>query len=168
MGKTMSQGPILLVEDNADDVELALMAFNRNNIANEIVIAWDGAEALDYLFGMGNYAGRDTRQMPSLILLDLNLPKLSGLDVLRRVRADERTQFVPIVILSTSMAEQDVERGYRYGANSFIAKPMGFESFSEVVKQLGKYWLGLNIAPFVSGTAGGRTGNGKTTTSFDR
>src|SRR5262245_2983489 len=130
----MNQGSILLVEDNADDVELALMAFNRNKIANEVIVAWDGAEALDYLFGQGTYAGRDTHQTPSLILLDLNLPKLNGLDVLRRVRSDQRTQYVPIVILTTSVAEQDVEKGYRYGANSYIAKPMGFESFSEVVR----------------------------------
>lgn len=163
----MNPGSILLVEDNADDVELALMAFSRNNITNEITVAWDGPEALDFLFCQGKYFMRDAGRGPCLILLDLNLPKLSGLEVLRRVRADSRTRSIPIVILSTSMAEPDVETGYRYGANSFIAKPMGFESFSEVVRLLGKYWLELNISSHSPGTAIGKAGHEKTFASFD-
>jgi two-component system response regulator len=151
----MSHGIILLVEDNADDVELALIALKRNGIAQDVVVAWDGAEALDYLFGIGSYDGRDTRFMPSLVLLDLNLPKLSGLDVLRRLRADERTRTLPIVVLSTSLAERDVQTAYYLGANSYLAKPMGFESFTELVGQLGKYWLQINVAPQAPGVASG-------------
>jgi two-component system response regulator len=163
----MNSGPILLVEDNADDVELALLAFKRNGIANDIIVAWDGGEALDYLFGIGAYEGRDTCRMPSLILLDLNLPKLNGLDVLRRIRSDNRTQLVPVVILSTSLADQDVERGYIFGANSYLAKPLGFESFTEVVRNIGRYWLNLNVAPLVPGVASGKYRDGKHTATFD-
>jgi two-component system, response regulator len=143
----MNQGAILLVEDNADDVELALMAFKRNDISNEVIVVWDGAEALDYLFGIGRHNGRDTRLLPSLVLLDLNLPKLRGLDVLRRLRADERTKTLPIVVLSTSSAEPDVRLAYQYGANSYLAKPMGLDHFTELIGQIGNYWLTANVAP---------------------
>lgn len=143
----MNQGTILLVEDNADDVELAMMAFRRNKIPNDLVVAWDGAEALDYLFGSGSHAGRDTSQMPVLVLLDLKLPKLNGLEVLRRLRADQRTQMLPIVILTTSQAEQDIGEGYRLGTNSYVVKPMGFDHFSQLINLLGKYWLELNHPP---------------------
>ena len=143
----MSQAIILLVEDNPDDEELTLRAFKRNNISNDIVVARDGAEALDYLFATGPYAGRDTSVMPQLILLDLKLPKLDGLEVLRRIRSDERTKLLPVVILTSSKEEQDLVNGYSFGANSYIRKPVDFVQFSESVKQLGLYWLVLNSPP---------------------
>lgn len=147
----MNQNAILLVEDNADDVELAQLAFERNRIPNELVVAWDGAEALDYLFGAGIHSGRDTSRLPALMLLDLKLPKLNGLEVLRRVRSNQRTALMPVVILTTSQVEQDVSEGYRSGANSFVVKPLGFDQFSEVIKYLSKYWLELNEPPPVTG-----------------
>lgn len=143
----MNQNAILLVEDNADDVELAQLAFERNGITNELVVAWDGAEALDYLFGSGIHSGRDTSRLPALVLLDLKLPKMNGLEVLRRVRADRRTALMPVIILTTSQVEQDVSEAYRSGANSFVVKPLSFEKFSEVIKCLSEYWLGVNEPP---------------------
>ena len=138
---------ILLVEDNPDDEALTLRALKKNNITNEVVVARDGAEALDYLFGTGAYAGRDTSIQPQVTLLDLKLPKIDGLDVLKRLRADERTKLLPIVILTSSNEEQDRLRGYGLGANSYVRKPVDFDQFIEAVRQLGLYWLLLNELP---------------------
>ena len=135
---------ILLVEDNPDDEALTLRALKKNNISNEVVVAHDGAEALEYLFGEGMHAGRDTQVMPQVILLDLKLPKVDGFDVLRKMRADERTKRLPVVILTSSNEEQDRISGYDLGANSYVRKPVEFASFLEAVKQLGLYWLLLN------------------------
>jgi two-component system response regulator len=138
---------ILLVEDNPDDELLTLRAMRKNNIANEIIIARDGAEALDYIFRKGNYAGRDLEEHPQVILLDLNLPKIGGLDVLREIRSNERTALYPVVILTSSKEERDLVEGYRLGANSYIRKPVDFNQFSEAIRQLGLYWLVLNEVP---------------------
>jgi two-component system response regulator len=138
---------ILLVEDNPDDEALTLRALKKNNILNEVVVARDGAEALDFLFGTGAHAGRDASAPPQLVLLDLKLPKIDGLEVLRRLRADERTRLQPVVILTTSNEERDVLSSYRLGANSYIRKPVDFEQFMEAVRQLGLYWLVLNVPP---------------------
>jgi len=135
---------ILLVEDNADDELLTLRALKKNNIRNEVVVARDGNEALDYLFGTGVHSGRDLSVMPQIILLDLKLPKVDGFEVLNRVRASEMTKFLPVVILTTSNEDQDRIRGYDLGANSFVRKPVEFEKFIEAVRQLGLYWLILN------------------------
>ncbi|HEX5426498.1 MAG TPA: response regulator [Candidatus Acidoferrales bacterium] len=135
---------ILLVEDNPDDEALTLRALKKNNISNEVVVAHDGEEALAYLLGEGMYAGRDTQVMPQVILLDLKLPKVDGFDVLRKMRADERTKWLPVVILTSSNEEQDRISGYDLGANSYVRKPVEFASFLEAVKQLGLYWLLLN------------------------
>jgi len=137
---------ILLVEDNPDDEALTLRALKKNNIANQVVVARDGVEALDYLFGTGAHAGRDMNVMPQVILLDLKLPKIDGFEVLRRLRADERTKFLPVVILTTSNEEKDRLTGYGLGANSFVRKPVEFGQFIEGVRQLGLYWLILNEA----------------------
>jgi CheY-like chemotaxis protein len=142
----MNNKILLLVEDNPDDEALTLRAFAKNNIANEVVVARDGVEALDYLFGTGAHAGRDVRVQPQVILLDLKLPRIDGLDVLRRLRADERTTLLPVVILTTSKEEQDIIQSYRLGANSYIRKPVDFVQFIEAVRQLGLYWLVLNEA----------------------
>jgi len=138
---------ILLVEDNPDDEALTLRAFRKNNILNPVVVARDGAEALDYLFGSGSHAGRDTRQQPQIVLLDLKLPKIDGLEVLRQLRADPRTRMQPVVILTTSNEERDIISSYQLGANSYIRKPVDFEQFMEAVRQLGLYWLVLNVPP---------------------
>jgi len=141
---------ILLVEDNPDDEALTLRALKKNNIANEVVVARDGEEALDYLFATGAYQGRDTDVMPTVILLDLKLPRVDGLEVLRRLRSDERTKFLPVVILTSSDEEQDIIKSYNLGANSYVRKPVQFTRFSEAVRQLGLYWLLLNEPPPVS------------------
>jgi CheY-like chemotaxis protein len=138
---------ILLVEDNPDDELLTLRALRKNNVLNEVVVARDGVEALDYLFGTGGHSGRDTAVMPQLILLDLKLPKIDGLEVLKRLRADERTRLLPVVILTSSREEQDMLDGYGFGANSYVRKPVNFEQFVQAVEQLKLYWLILNEAP---------------------
>ncbi len=144
----MKQGNvILLVEDNPDDEALTLRALKKNNIANEVVVAHDGVEALDYLFGTGAHAGRDTTQRPQVVLLDLNLPRVGGLEVLRRIRADPATQVVPVVVLTSSKEDRDLVESYRFGANSYVRKPVDFVEFVEAVRQLGLYWLVLNEAP---------------------
>lgn len=137
---------ILLVEDNADDELLTRRAFKKNNIMNEIVVAHDGVEALDYLFGTGMYAGRDVSVMPQVVLLDLNLPRIGGLDVLKKIREDDRTKFLPVVVLTSSKQDEDVVRSYTFGANSFVRKPVEFGEFIEAVKTLGLFWLILNTS----------------------
>jgi len=143
----MKDKVILLVEDNADDEALTLRALKKNNIRNEVVVARDGSEALDYLFGSGAHTGRDLHVMPQIILLDLKLPKVDGFEVLNRVRSREATKLLPVVILTTSNEDQDRIRGYDLGANSFVRKPVEFDKFIEAVRQLGLYWLILNEAP---------------------
>jgi two-component system response regulator len=143
----VNNGKILLVEDNPDDVALTLRAFRKNHILNEIVVARDGVEALDYLFGTGAHAGRDTTVMPAIILLDLKLPRLDGLEVLRRMRGDQRTKLLRVVVLTSSKEEQDVAQSYHLGATSYIRKPVDFDSFMTAVGQLGLYWLLLNEMP---------------------
>ena len=143
----MNDGVILLVEDNPDDRDLTMRALSKNNIANEVVVATDGVEALDYLFGTGEYEGRDTTELPAVVLLDLKLPRMDGLEVLERVRTDERTRMLPVVILTSSKAEQDRIDGYSLGANSYVRKPVDFQQFSEAVRTLGVYWLLLNEPP---------------------
>jgi two-component system response regulator len=138
---------ILLVEDNPDDEALTLRALKKNNIKNEVVVARDGAEALDYLFATGKYVGRDTSLLPQVVLLDLKLPKIEGLEVLRRVRADDRTKLLPVVILTSSNEDQDRIAGYGLGANSYVRKPVDFSQFLDAARHLGLYWLVLNEAP---------------------
>jgi DNA-binding response OmpR family regulator len=138
---------ILLVEDNGDDEALTLRALKKNNIRNEVVVAHDGAKALDFLFGSGAYAGRDLHVMPTVTLLDLKLPKVDGLEVLRRIRADDRTKLLPVVILTSSKEEQDIITGYSLGANSYIRKPVDFAQFTEAIRELGLYWLVMNEPP---------------------
>jgi CheY-like chemotaxis protein len=138
---------ILLVEDNPDDEALTIRAFKKSHLVNDIVVAHDGAEALDYMFGRGSHAGRDVSVMPAVVLLDLRLPKIDGLEVLRRIRADERTKLTPIVILTSSKEEQDLINGYLSGANSYIRKPVDFDKFTDAIRQLGLYWLVLNEVP---------------------
>jgi two-component system, response regulator len=138
---------ILLVEDNADDEKLTLRALKKNNVSNHVAVARDGVEALDYLFGTGVHAGRNITIMPQVVLLDLKLPKLDGLEVLRRLRADDRTKLLPVVILTSSNEEQDRFSGYGLGANSYVRKPVDFNRFSEAARQLGLYWLVLNEPP---------------------
>ena len=143
----MEKKVILLVEDNPDDELLAIRALKKNNIMNDVVIARDGAEALDYLFGTGAYAGRDISIMPQVVLLDLKLPKIDGLGVLKRLRDDERTKLLPVVVLTSSKEDKDLNESYRLGANSYIRKPVDFIQFTEAIKQLGLYWLVLNEPP---------------------
>lgn len=143
----MNKKVILLVEDNPDDEELALLAFKKGQVANEVVVARDGVEALDYLFGTGPYTGRDLTQLPQMMLLDLKLPRVDGLEVLRRVRADARLRRLPVVILTSSREEEDLMRGYDLGANSYVRKPVDFTQFVDAVRQLQMYWLVLNEAP---------------------
>jgi CheY-like chemotaxis protein len=138
---------ILLVEDNPDDEALAIRALKRHHIGNEIVVARDGVEALEYLFCTGKYIDRDIANKPSVVLLDLKLPRIDGLEVLRRVRADPRTQFLPVVVLTTSSEEGDILDSYSLGCNSYIRKPVDFLQFSEAIRQLGMYWLLMNESP---------------------
>ena len=143
----MAEKVILLVEDNPDDEALTLRALKTNNISNKVVVARNGVEALDYLFGTGAHSGRDVRDLPAVVLLDLKLPKVDGLEVLRRMRADERTLLLPVVILTSSKEEQDVVGGYRLGCNSYVRKPVDFDEFVDAARQLGLYWLLLNEGP---------------------
>ena len=147
----MINGTILLVEDNPDDQKLTLRALRKSHIANEIVLAEDGVQALDYLFGTGQFAGRDARNRPALVLLDLKLPKVDGLSVLAQVRADERTKMVPVVVLTSSVEEQDLVKSYELGVNSYVRKPVDFVEFMEAARQLGVYWLVLNEQPRMHG-----------------
>jgi CheY-like chemotaxis protein len=147
MNGSASSKVILLVEDNPDDEALAIRALKRHHIGNEIVVAHDGVEALDYLFGTGIYANRDTNIKPAVVLLDLKLPRVSGLEVLRRLREDERTKLLPVVVLTTSSEEQDLLDCYSMGCNSYIRKPVDFIQFSESIRQLGLYWLLMNQPP---------------------
>jgi two-component system response regulator len=140
----MSEKTILVVEDNPDDEEFTLRALRRANVSNEIVVARDGSEALDFLFGEGGHAGRDMDSMPAVILLDLKLPKISGLEVLVRVRADPRTRLIPVVVLTSSSEDEDMVRSYHSGANSYVRKPVEFASFANAVAKLGVYWMLLN------------------------
>jgi two-component system, response regulator len=138
---------ILLVEDNPNDVELTLRAFKKRNISNSVFTVKDGAEALDFLFARGQFAGRDTHSVPRLILLDLKLPKIDGLEVLRIIKSDERTKFIPVVVLTSSNEDRDVVQSYQLGVNSYIVKPVDFMKFVDAVAELGFYWLLLNKPP---------------------
>ena len=143
----MNDKMILLVEDNPDDEALTIRALQKNNIRNKVAIVRDGAEALDFLFCSGAYAGRDPNDVPQVVLLDLKLPKVDGLEVLRRIRANERTSLLPVVVLTSSKEEQDLLESYKNGANSYVRKPVIFDQFVEATRQLGLYWLILNEAP---------------------
>lgn len=142
---------ILLVEDNPTDEKLTVRALRKANLANEIVVARDGQEALDYLFGKGAYEGRDVTDLPAVVLLDLNLPKVGGLEVLKRVRGDERTKILPIVVLTSSTQDEDILGGYSSGANAYVRKQVDFEQFAEAAKTLGLFWLVVNQRPVKSG-----------------
>ena len=143
----MSDKKILLVEDNPDDIELTRRALRSNNIGNEMVVAQDGVEALDFLFGTGKYAGRNMHDLPVVVLLDLKLPKVDGLEVLKKIRAENLTKRLPIVILTSSKEEHDLLNGYNFGANSYIRKPVDFNQFVDAVRQIGLYWLLINESP---------------------
>jgi two-component system response regulator len=143
----MAQKYILLVEDNPDDEALTIRALHKNHLANSVVVARDGAEAVDFLFGTGAYAGRNVDDRPEVVLLDLKLPKLDGFEVLRQIRADERTKTLPVVILTSSKEERDIAQGYADGCNSYVRKPVNFDEFVEAAHQLGLYWLLLNERP---------------------
>ncbi len=144
---SVSTKTILLVEDNPDDEALAIRALKRNHISNEIVVAHDGVEALDYLFGRGIYVGRNVNLQPAVVLLDLKLPRVDGLEVLRELRENERTRLLPVVVLTTSSEEQDMLNSYSLGCNSYVRKPVDFIQFSEAIRQLGMYWLLMNELP---------------------
>jgi two-component system response regulator len=146
----MQENTILLVEDNPDDEALALRAFRNSEHVSRVVVVRDGAEALDYLFGAGQYSGRDTRDQPRLILLDMKLPKLNGLDVLRRIRQDERTRYHPVVLMTSSRQESDIIAGYSLGANSYVQKPVNFDEFVDAMRDLGRYWIHINRTPNLS------------------
>jgi two-component system response regulator len=146
----MEEKIVLLVEDNPDDVALTIRAFEKSRISNKIVIAEDGVEALDYIFRRGKFENREPKELPSVVLLDLKLPKLDGFDVLKAIRENELTKFLPVVILTSSKEEQDIIRGYKNGANSYIRKPVDFDSFFDAVKTLGLYWLILNEPPNIN------------------
>jgi CheY-like chemotaxis protein len=143
----MSHNIILLVEDNPNDAKLTVHALEKSNLVNEIVVARDGAEALDYLFGTGAYEGRDTSVMPMIVLLDLKLPRVDGFEVLQRLRSEERTRFLPIVVLTSSKEEKDIIESYSLGVNSYVCKPVDFSGFMDAARQLGLYWLLLNESP---------------------
>ncbi len=147
----MNSKTILLVEDNPDDEALTLRALKQNKILNEVAVARDGAQALEYLFGTGAHAGRDANNLPQLVLLDLKLPKVSGLEVLKRLRSDERTRLTPVVILTSSKEDRDLVEAYGLGANSYVVKPVDFSQFLEAARQLGLYWLVLNQNPPLGG-----------------
>ena len=151
----MPKYPVLLVEDDSDDELLILRSLKTANLENEIVVARDGAEALDYLFASGAYADRDAEQLPVVVLLDLKLPKIDGLEVLRRIRADERTKLLPVIVLTSSDEDQDVIDSYRLGANSYVQKPVQFGEFSSAVQKLGLYWLLLNKVSRAAKEGGG-------------
>jgi two-component system response regulator len=138
---------VLLVEDNPTDEKLTLHAFKKGNLVNEVVVARDGAEALDYVFSTGKYAGNPADALPALVLLDLKLPRIDGLEVLRRIRAEERTRLLPVVVLTSSKQDEDLARSYSLGANAYIRKPVAFSEFTEAVKTLGLFWLVLNEPP---------------------
>jgi CheY-like chemotaxis protein len=138
---------ILLVEDNPNDVELILHVFRWCNLGDQVHVAWDGEEALDFIFGTGAYTGRDTRNKPKVILLDLKLPRLDGIEVLRRIKADARTRTIPVVVLTSSKEERDVVESYDLGVNSYIVKPVKFDEFANVIRDLGLYWRFVNVPP---------------------
>ena len=144
---TINEVEILLVEDNPNDVELTLRALKKRNLANKVHVAKDGAEALEFIFGTGTYAERDINHIPKVILLDLKLPKADGLEVLRKVKSDERTKIIPVVVLTSSKEESDLVESYRLGANSYITKPVDFDKFAQTVSEMGLYWLLVNQPP---------------------
>lgn len=146
------RGVVLLVEDNPDDELLTLRALKKRNVVNEVVVAHDGVEALEYLFGTGAYAQRNPNEIPDLVLLDLNLPKVNGLDVLRAIRSNPTTRVIPVVVLTSSNEDRDIVESYRLGANSYVRKPVDFVEFVEAAQQLGLYWLLLNQPPVVNGS----------------
>lgn len=140
----MGDSMLLLVEDNPSDEELTLRSLKKHHIVNDIVVTRDGVEALEFLFGEGQYQGRDTTELPDLVLLDLKLPRMGGLEVLQRIRADDRTRLLPVVVLTSSSQDEDIVSSYRLGANSYVRKPVRFADFSEAVRQLGVYWMLIN------------------------
>lgn len=143
----MTQKVILLVEDNPDDEALTLHALQKNNISNKVIVARNGADALDYMMGTGPYAGKEPPPLPTVVLLDLKLPKIDGLEVLRRIRENERTKVQPVVILTSSKEQEDLINGYRYGCNAYVRKPVDFDEFLQAANQLGLFWLLLNSSP---------------------
>ena len=143
----MKNKVILLVEDNTSDIKLTKRALEQNKIVNKLIVAEDGREALDYLFGLGQYAGRDVRDLPAVVLLDLKLPRIEGLDVLKEIRSNEFTRLIPVVILTSSGQEEDLIDSYKLGANSYVRKPVDFHQFAEAARSLGMYWLLLNEPP---------------------